>query len=426
MDEEMQALYENQTWALVPLPSDKNLSTETLSFLVMLSLVALGLCRSVASQAGVFDVTAYGAVGDANTDDSPAFVKAWSAACGASGASTLIIPSQKTFRLKPLELTGKCTASTIQIQIDGNLVAPNTREAFGQASKWILIHSVDSLTITGSGQLDGQGAIWWPKNCFHRKLQGCPVDFSRPTLLSFESCNNLKLSGTWKLINSPRNHISVDDCNNVNISQIGISAPGYSPNTDGINIGKSNHLSISNLNIASGDDCISILSGVSDVNITSVTCGPGHGISIGSLGEGNREAFVSQINVEHCTFDKTQNGARIKTRPGGSGYAKNIGFRHLEMKEVEHPILIDQYYSDTMNTSSAVAVSEVDFLDIRGTGVKEQVVSLACSLSIPCQAIRLSEVYLATTVPGKTASAYCLKVDGPPCTNCSPIISIPC
>ncbi|KAG9449617.1 hypothetical protein H6P81_009582 [Aristolochia fimbriata] len=350
--------------------------------LIIFGLLVLdlgGICRSAAGQATVFDVTTYGAVGDGKTDDSPAFVKAWSAACTTSGASTLLIPSQKTFLLSPLNFDGKCLASSIQIQLDGNLVAPGSREAFRSETRWILIAHANYLTITGSGQLDGQGAVWWPQNC---------AQATTPQLLTLESCNNVKLTGVWKMVNSPRNHLKINKCNNVS------------------------------------DDCISILDGISDVNMTSVYCGPGHGISIGSLGKDGSEAMVSEINVENCTFEKTQNGVRIKTWQGGSGYVKNIGFRHLEMNQVDRPIVIDQYYEDKTNKSSAVAVSEVEFVDIRGTASKEDAIQLACSLSVPCRNIRLTQISLTT--PGKTAGAYCLNAEGPPCPDCTPPISIPC
>ncbi|KAL5850303.1 hypothetical protein ACOSQ4_008316 [Xanthoceras sorbifolium] len=102
--------------------------------------------------------------------------------------------------------------------------------------------------------------------------------------LHFNKCTNLHLSGTTHL-NSPKNHITVSGCNGVTISDIHIStAPSDSPNTDGIDIGKSTNVIISNSFIGTGDDCDAISGGCSDINITGVACGPGHGISVGSLG----------------------------------------------------------------------------------------------------------------------------------------------
>lgn len=65
--------------------------------------------------------------------------------------------------------------------------------------------------------------------------------------------------------------------------------------------------------ILSGDDCVSIQTGCSNVYIHNVNCGPGHGISIGSLGKDHTKACVSNITVRDVTMHNTMNGVRIKT-----------------------------------------------------------------------------------------------------------------
>ena len=62
-----------------------------------------------------------------------------------------------------------------------------------------------------------------------------------------------------------------------------------------------------------GDDCVSIQTGCSDINIHNVNCGPGHGISIGGLGRYNTKACVSNVTVRDVNMFKTMNGVRIKT-----------------------------------------------------------------------------------------------------------------
>lgn len=57
------------------------------------------------------------------------------------------------------------------------------------------------------------------------------------------------------------------------------------------------------------------------------------------------EDGVANITVANSVFTKTQNGVRIKSwaRPSG-GFATNIMFRNLVMRNVGNPIFIDQNY----------------------------------------------------------------------------------
>uniref|UniRef100_A0A8R7U3Z5 Polygalacturonase n=2 Tax=Triticum urartu TaxID=4572 RepID=A0A8R7U3Z5_TRIUA len=89
------------------------------------------------------------------------------------------------------------------------------------------------------------------------------------------------------------------ECTQVQVHNVSITAPGDSPNTDGINMGSSNHVNISSCSMHTGDDCVSILSGTTNVNITNTTCGPGHGISVGSLGGvADGPTLVEKISVQ--------------------------------------------------------------------------------------------------------------------------------
>lgn len=79
-------------------------------------------------------------------------------------------------------------------------------------------------------------------------------------------------------LNSKFFHIALVECQNFKGSKIKISAPENSPNTDGIHIERSSSVYFSGSHIGTGDDCISIGQGNSQVTVSSVTCGPGHGI----------------------------------------------------------------------------------------------------------------------------------------------------
>jgi hypothetical protein len=68
-----------------------------------------------------------------------------------------------------------------------------------------------------------------------------------------------------------------------------------------------------NFGLDAGDDCISIQTGCSNINIHNVNCGPGHGISIGGLGQDNTKGCVSNVTVRDINMFRTMTGTRIKT-----------------------------------------------------------------------------------------------------------------
>ncbi|KAB1669855.1 hypothetical protein ES319_1Z004400v1 [Gossypium barbadense] len=188
-------------------------------------------------------------------------------------------------------------------------------------------------------------------------------------------------------------------CNNFVITNVNISAPDESPNTDGIHMSKTNKVRISNSTIGTGDDCVSMIHGTTNVTIENVKCGPGHGFSIGSLGHYDAEFDVFGITVRNCSLAYTENGARIKTyRNESPSKASGIIFQDLTMDHVKNPILIDQEYATIPGSvDSKVLISDVEFSNIRGTTISKIAVVLACSQSFPCKGITLKDIHLEYT-----------------------------
>ncbi|GKV27486.1 hypothetical protein SLEP1_g36658 [Rubroshorea leprosula] len=195
-----------------------------------------------------------------------------------------------------------------------------------------------------------------------------------------------------------RSNLAFKRCFNVKASNVLVTAPEYSPNTDGIHVTETQNILIKNSVIKTGDDCISIVSGSKNVRATGITCGPGHGISIGSLGARNSAAYVSNVVVDKARLSGTTNGVRIKTWQGGSGYAKNIIFQNVVMQNVSNPIIINQYYCDQEKPCPeqhpAVRISNVMYNNIRGSSASEDAIKLSCSKSFPCHGIWLQNIAL--------------------------------
>ncbi|XP_043687891.1 probable polygalacturonase At3g15720 [Telopea speciosissima] len=416
--------------------ASRYLGVSILSFLFCLASIFAWASSRYVPSVKIFDVMDFGAVGDGKTDDSLAFLKAWARACKSTARSTLSIPD-KTFLLNPLKFFGPCKSSNITVQISGKLTAPSDISEWKVSERdfWIQFGFIYGLTITGSGsaQIDGRGLSWWncknDKKCL--KVPNFYPNFS-DLLLQTLVINNtigLRMNGL-KFIDSPRMHLVIGHSSWVQVSQLYIVAPEDSPNTDGIHVTHSKHVEITDSIIGTGDDCISIETRSIDVNISRIKCGPGHGISIGSLGDDVAKAIVEKIHVSNCQFVGTMNGARIKTWQGGTGFARGITFVDFTMTAVDHPIVIDQYYCNgghnctnqcvgdlqqiliTNAKTLAVQVSNVMFSRIKGSSTRKVAIDLACSETVPCTNIYLEDIVLRSTTPGNETTAYCDSVYG--------------
>ncbi|CDP08138.1 unnamed protein product [Coffea canephora] len=264
-----------------------------------------------------------------------------------------------------------------------------------------LFERVNGLSIYG-GTLDGQGTgLWACKNSGKHCPQGA-------TSLGFYNSNKVLVSGLSSL-NSQFFHINLDGCQNTRLEGVKISAPENSPNTDGIHVQSSSGVAITNSHIGTGDDCISLGPGSSNIWIENINCGPGHGISIGSLGSNLQEPGVKNVTVKTVTLSGTQNGLRIKTWPMPSnGFVTGVLFQHAVMVNVKNPIIIDQNYcpnrAKCLGQASGVRISDVTYQDVHGTSATEVAVNFYCSKKYPCSRIILEDVNLSYKDRPATAS----------------------
>ncbi|XP_020587110.1 polygalacturonase-like [Phalaenopsis equestris] len=361
------------------------------------------------SKEKVVNVKDYGAKGE-GVDDTKAFLKAWNAACSSNSPVSYIIPKGNTYLLKPITFSGPCK-SHISVMIMGTIEASaNPSDWSGKNQRlWIYFNEVNNLAVLGGGTINGNGKIWWQKSCKIDKSQPCK---DAPTALTFNACNGLRVQ-SLNVINSQQIHVEFENSKNVMVSNVIINAPGNSPNTDGIHVTRTQNISINHCTIATGDDCISIVSGSQGVHANNIVCGPGHGISIGSLGAKGSTDQVSDVTVDTAQFIGTSNGVRIKTWQGGRGYAKKIVFKNIKMSNVKNPIIIDQNYCDSSKPctqqKSAVQVSDVQYSNIKGTSASKFAINFNCSRSFPCSGIILEGIDLVKN-GGGSAKSFCANV----------------
>ncbi|MCE3050162.1 hypothetical protein HAX54_046554 [Datura stramonium] len=327
-------------------------------------------------------VDSFGAKGDGSTDDTDAFQKAWEEVCSSSNVVNFVVSQNKKYLLKPIEFSGPCKSS-ITMQIYGTLLASDDTSDYSKDSRhWIIFNSVQNLVVGGAGVINGNGKIWWQNSCKINKKLPCK---HAPTALTFYNCNNLKVKDL-KIEDAQQMHLVFERCFGVEVSNLVVSSPENSPNTDGIHITRTQNIQVSDSTIGT-------------------------------------EAHVSDINVNGAKLSGTTNGLRIKTWQGGSGSASNIKFQNVVMNGVKNPIIIDQNYCDQetpcKDQDSAVQVKNVIYQNIKGTSATNEAINFNCSKNFPCQGILLENVKLLGE-NGEIPNAIWENIDNLTCNNVSP------
>ncbi|XP_042495428.1 exopolygalacturonase-like [Macadamia integrifolia] len=366
-------------------------------------------------QGTLFDVTKYGAVGDGKTDNNKAFAAAWAAVCKSSstGPSTFLVP-RGDFLLSPIIFAGPCSDKALSpsVIIRGKLIASTSDSS---ASKgWITFQNLGQLHVSGAGtgSLDGKGETAWANGCRHSANTQCSLP---PANLKLEGITGGSLNDIIS-VNSQGFHFHISNSKDFNIHDFKINAPGFSPNTDGLHISNSASVSITNAEIGTGDDCVSIGAGTSNISVTNVICGPGHGISVGSLGKYPNEKEVNGLLVKNCTLASTTNGVRIKTWPGSpDNTVTNVRFEDITLTNVSNPIIINQNYCDKKaceSTPSRVKLTDIHFKNIKGTTFGKTGVTLTCSKGVPCEKVELVDIDLKPSTAAGDLASTCENVNG--------------
>ncbi|KAF5741984.1 polygalacturonase [Tripterygium wilfordii] len=386
-----------------------------LRIFVLVSTTIFSFAKPNRSQFNVLD---YGALPGTTEDSSQAFLRAWNDFCNTTTEDpVLTVPPGKTFLLNPVVFNGPCKPKHLTLRILGVIAAPSSPKTWSRfdPGRWLTFRGVTGLSIAGCGGFDGRGEGWWDQSC--RDHQGLKLihTYIEPQALSFQLCNNITLSNVH-FINSPQVHVLIYGSSGIDIDSILIDSPGNSPNTDGIHIQAAQNISITNSIIGSGDDCVSIGDYTSNIRISDVECGPGHGISIGSLGKDGNVVQVENIHVTNVSFTNTTNGARIKTWQAGRGYVRDISYKNCKFDSVNYPIIIDQNYclkgDACKEMKTGVHISNVTFDNFSGTSTTDVAISLNCSWAVGCTGIILQSIKLTSAMTGKRVTSSCTNAHG--------------
>lgn len=303
-------------------------------------------CTSQSKKESIFLITDYGAKGDGITDDAEAIQKAI-LDCSQSGGGRVVVPAGKTFMSGPFKL-----ASFVELHLEPNsriIANPDesvyTESAFrenkGEGMMWISGKDIEQVSITGTGEINGNGESFMGKE-LDDSFELKPVtDFDpRPHVLSLINVTKVVIRDIT-IRNSAYWTVHLIGCYDALIDGISLLNNLKVRNGDGIDIDHSKKVRISNCFIESGDDCICLKNRrefeeygacedivVDNCIMTSRSCA----IKIGS----ENMDKIDNVTFSNCIIKNSNRGIGIQNRDEGT--VSNVIFSNM---------LVDcMYFSD--------------------------------------------------------------------------------
>ena len=298
---------------------------------------------------GTYVVMNYGAVGDGITTNTSAIQAAINDASTNTSGGTIEIPyvdgTSNVYLSGPITLKNK-----MNLQVDPGVTLRML--PYGQYPNLNPFVSAGAnptdVEISGGGTIDGQATTsgWW----------SISSTSSRPYLINLSHGTRIWIHDIT-LTRPPKMHIVIGSgsSSDVTIERITIATDsGDSHNTDGIDLTGHNEL-VRDSDISCGDDNIAITSTSYDILVTNCDFGAGHGMSFGSdTGPGG----ITNVTVIDCTFNRTDNGVRIKSDATSGGPVYDIHYLNLSMTNVNNgAIVIYGYYPGVSPNNCSIATA---------------------------------------------------------------------
>jgi polygalacturonase len=322
------------------------------------------------SQQKTYSIIAYGAIGDGYTNDALAVQKTIDA-CSLAGGGQVLVPAGHVFLCGPFNLK-----SFVELRVEAGaklMASPNEklysqsafRENKGEGTIWIGGENLQQVSITGGGEIDGNGIAFMGKELTDSyELKPFNVIDPRPHLLTLIGCKKVNIHGVT-IKNSAYWTVHLVGCNDVAISDMSLLNSVKVRNSDGIDIDHSKNVRISNCYIESGDDCICLKNRreyqefgacedivVSNCTMTSSSCA----IKIGS----ENMDRISHVLINNCNIKASNRGLGIQNRDEGT--VSDVIFSNILVQShlfsdvwwgKAEPIYITAYRRATANNKDA-------------------------------------------------------------------------
>jgi polygalacturonase len=202
--------------------------------------------------------------------------------------------------------------------------------------------------VMGDGVIDGRGGetllkgnlSWW--DLAERARTGGRQQV--PRLIVADYSDDFTIYRIT-LRNSPNFHVVFGHGRGLTVWNLKIDTPRTARNTDGIDPGPAEDITVAHSFIRTGDDNIAIKGsegGVAYMTVINDHFYYGHGMSIGSETFGG----VHDVLVQNLSLDGPDNGIRIKSNPSRGGLVNNIQYTNICIRNSKWPLVLDTNYNN--------------------------------------------------------------------------------
>lgn len=237
---------------------------------------------------------------------------------------------------------------------------PDTVSPEGSRKCLIACANAHNISITGCGEINGQGPEFYDRNVPEGAFYGKP-NHPRPRLIQFFNCSNITLQDI-SLIDSPGWTCWFIGCRDISIDRIKIRGDQQMINNDGIDLDGCSDVRISNCSFQTGDDCL-VLRAIRRDSTNPFVCENVlvDNCILDSRCQGVRLGCPSDDTIRNCAF------RNIIFNGDGVGVNCNNPYRYLRRNCTGYLSISNIVFSNWQVTSArrAISINVEDGIELR-------------------------------------------------------------